>query len=79
VLGGPTGTSSLVTSLSLAVKLIEGHINAMATNGVHWGTQSALTTALSHFLELETELELLGSECNTDLTKGLVDALLTQT
>jgi propanediol utilization protein len=39
----------------------------------------ALITALSHFLELETELELLGSGRNVHLTEGQLDALWTQT
>jgi hypothetical protein len=37
-----------------------------------------LATALSHFLELGAELELLGSRCNVDLTEDHVDALWTQ-
>jgi hypothetical protein len=37
-----------------------------------------LATALSHFLELGTELELLGSVCNADLMEDQVDALWTQ-
>jgi hypothetical protein len=37
-----------------------------------------LAAALSHFLELETELELLGSRCNADLNEDQVDALWTQ-
>jgi hypothetical protein len=37
-----------------------------------------LATALSHILELETELELLGSGHNTNPTEDQVDALLTQ-
>jgi hypothetical protein len=38
-----------------------------------------LTVALSYFPELETELELLWSKCNTDLTEGQLDAIWTQT
>jgi hypothetical protein len=37
-----------------------------------------LVTALSHFLELKSELELLGSRCNVDLTKDHADALWPQ-
>jgi hypothetical protein len=33
-----------------------------------------LVAALSHFPELDTELELLGSRRNGDLTKDQVDA-----
>jgi hypothetical protein len=53
-------TSSLAVALSPVIEMLEGHIDAAATNGVCWGTQSALATALSHFPELGTELELLG-------------------
>jgi hypothetical protein len=41
----------------------------VATSGVHWG-RLALTAGLLHFLELEPEVELLGSEYNADLTGG---------
>jgi hypothetical protein len=43
------------------------------------GGRLALTTTLSHFLELETEFELLGSGHNVDLTEGRLDALWAQT
>jgi hypothetical protein len=56
------------------VYLIEGRINAVANNRVHWGAQLALTTSLCHFHELEPELELLGSGYNVDLTEGQLDA-----
>jgi hypothetical protein len=42
------------------------------------GTRSALATALLHFSELGTELELLGSGRNMNLTKDQVDAFWTQ-
>jgi hypothetical protein len=71
-------SSSLATSLSLTAGLLEGCIDAVAANGVHWGTQSALATALSHFSESGAELELLGSGHNADLTEDQVDALWTQ-
>jgi hypothetical protein len=38
--------------------LIEDCVDAAATNGVHWG--GVLTVALSHFPELEPELDSLG-------------------
>jgi hypothetical protein len=60
--------SSLVAYLSMAAELLEGWVNAAAANEVHWGTQLALVATLSHFLELETDLELLGSGRNVDLT-----------
>jgi hypothetical protein len=34
-----------------------------------------LVATLSHFLELKSEMEFLGSRCNADLTKDQVDAL----
>jgi hypothetical protein len=74
VLDNADGSSSLAASLSMAVELLEDWVDAMATNGVRWGTQSALVAALSHFPELDTELELLGSRRNGDLTKDQVDA-----
>jgi hypothetical protein len=60
VLYGADELSFLVASLSTAVELLEGHINAVAANRVCWGTRSALVAALSHLLELEAELEVLG-------------------
>jgi hypothetical protein len=38
-----------------------------------------LATVISHFLELEAELELIGSGCNAHLMEDLVDALWAQT
>jgi hypothetical protein len=52
-------TSSFVAALSLAMELHEDRIDAVAANGIHRGTLSMLTAALSHFTELGTELELL--------------------
>jgi hypothetical protein len=78
VLEQADGPSSLVASLSSAAGLLEGCIDAIAANGVHWGTQSALATALSHFSESGAELELPGSEHNADLTEDRVVAIWTQ-
>jgi hypothetical protein len=50
------------------VELVQGWIDAVAANWVWWGTWSALVAALSHFLELKSELELLGSGPNANLT-----------
>jgi hypothetical protein len=61
--------------MSTAVELLEGCNDAATTNGVHWGSRSVLVVAVSHFLELKTELELLGSRCNADLTEDKADAL----
>jgi hypothetical protein len=71
------GPSSLVASLSTTVELLEGWIDTVATNGVRWGTQSMLVATLLHFLELKSELELLRSKRNTDLTPDQADALWT--
>jgi hypothetical protein len=75
VLESPDETSSLAMSLSSAVEQIKDCIVAMATNGVCWGTRSMLVATLSHFPELGTKLELLGSGCSVDLMEGQVDAL----
>jgi hypothetical protein len=63
--------------LSSTAEQIEGRVDAAATNGVNWGSWLALTTVLSHFPELELELELLGSGYNADLTKDEMEALWT--
>jgi hypothetical protein len=75
VLDQAEGPSSLAASLSTAVELLEGWVNATAVNGVCWGTRSALVTALSHFPELEAELELHRSVCNAAMLEDLVDVL----
>jgi hypothetical protein len=75
VLGNVDGLSSLAASLSMVAELLEGRIDTMAANGVRWGTQSALVVALSHFPELKSELELLESRRNADLTDDQFDAL----
>jgi hypothetical protein len=43
------------------------------------GGRLALTTSLSHFPELEVELELLEHDYNADLMSGEMEALCTQT
>jgi hypothetical protein len=45
--------------LSSTADLIEDCVDAAATNGVHWGG-GVLTVALSHFPEIEPELDSLG-------------------
>jgi hypothetical protein len=65
--------SSLATSLSTAVELLEYHVDAAAANEVCWGTQSSLVATLSHFSELGAELGLLGSRNNMDLPEDQVD------
>jgi hypothetical protein len=68
------GSSSLTASMFMVVQLFDGRINAAATNGVHWGSCSTFVATVSHFLELKSELELLRSEHNTDVTKDEANA-----
>jgi hypothetical protein len=75
VLGSADGPSSLATSMSTVAELLERRIDAMAANGVHWGSCSVLVAAMLHFPELKTKLEVLGSRRNVDLTKDEADAL----
>jgi hypothetical protein len=49
------------------VTLIEVQIDATAANGDHWVAYSMLVAALSNFLELKSELDLLGSGRSADL------------
>jgi hypothetical protein len=79
VLKGSDETSSLAASLPSVADLIEGRIDATVPNGVHWGAQLALTTALSHFTKLKPDLELLGPGHNADVMEGQLDALCTWT
>jgi hypothetical protein len=62
VLGNADGSSSLAACLSMVAELLEGRIDITVANGVHQGTRSVLVAALSHFPELKSELDLLGSE-----------------
>jgi hypothetical protein len=78
VLDNIDGLSSLAASLSMVVELLDGQIDTTTTNGVCWGTRSTLVAAMSHFLELKSELQLLGSGCNVDLTEDQADALWTR-
>jgi hypothetical protein len=75
VLGDTGRSSSLAASLAKAVEDVENWINTATTNGVQWGTRSALVVVLSHFPELEPELELLGSGRDADLSNNWADAL----
>jgi hypothetical protein len=75
VLDNADGPSSLAASLSIVAEFLEGQVDATTANGVHWGTRLALDAALSHFPELEAELELLGSRRNVALMEDRVDAL----
>jgi hypothetical protein len=58
-----------------AAELLEGQIDAAAANEVHWGSCFALVATISHFLELMTKLEVLGSGCSADCTEDKADAL----
>jgi hypothetical protein len=69
VLDNTDGPSSLAVSMSMVVELFEGRINTAAANGVHRGSRSMLVATMLHFLELRSELELLGFGRNVDLTE----------
>jgi hypothetical protein len=70
--------SSLAVPLSMVVELLEVRIDPTAANRVRWGIRSVLTAVLSHFSELQSELELLRFRHNEDLTEDQGDALWTQ-
>jgi hypothetical protein len=55
--------------MSTVVERLEGRIDAATTNGVYWGSCSALVATVSHFLELDADLEVLGSIRNSRLTE----------
>jgi hypothetical protein len=74
VLGEVNVPSSLAVSLSM-VESLKDRIDIATTNGVHWRTHSTLVAALSHFLELKSELELFGSGWNADQADNQADAL----
>jgi hypothetical protein len=75
VLGDVDILSLLAASLSMVVEMLEAQIDIAGANGVRYGTRSALVATLSHFLELQTELELLRSGRIVDLTEDQADAL----
>jgi hypothetical protein len=75
VLDSTDGPSFLVASMATVAELLEGRIDVAAANGVRWESRSTLVTAVSHFLELKTELEVLGSRHNVDLTEDEADAM----
>jgi hypothetical protein len=70
---------SLAVVLFSTVNPIEGCVDAAATNRVHLGAWLALTTVLSHFPELELELELLGFGYNADLMKDEMEVFFIST
>jgi hypothetical protein len=77
VLDVADGLSSLTVSLSTAVEQLEGQVDAVANNGVHFGNQSTFVAILSHFLELDAVLELFGYRLNVNLTEDQVDTFWT--
>jgi hypothetical protein len=42
--------SSMAAFVSTVVELLKGQINTAATNGVRWGSHSALVAIVPHFL-----------------------------
>jgi hypothetical protein len=75
VLGDANVSSLLAMSLSAVAERLEGWIDAGATNRVHWGSCSAFVTAVSHFPELATDLEVPGYGRNAGIGEDEVDAL----
>jgi hypothetical protein len=62
-------------ALSSIIEQIEGRVDAVAANGVHCRAWLALIAVLSHFPELELELELLRFGYNADLMKDEMEDL----
>ena len=75
VLGASQGPSSLPAALESVADAVENRLDAAATNGVRWGTRSSLVVTLSHFPELEAELELLGSGRDAETSEAELDRL----
>jgi hypothetical protein len=75
VLDDVGGSSLMAASMSVVTEHLEGRIDAAAANGVRWGSRSTLVVAVSHFLELDTDLEVLGSRHDTGLIEDEVNAL----
>jgi hypothetical protein len=74
-LGNVDGLSSLATSMSVVADWLMGRIGAATANVVCWGSCSAFFATMSHFLELDADLEVLGSRHNAGLMEVEVDAL----
>jgi hypothetical protein len=75
VLGSVDESSYLEASMSTAAELLEGRIDTVKANGVHWGSRSMLVATVSHFVELKTELDVLESGRSANLTEDKADAL----
>jgi hypothetical protein len=74
VLDDADGPSSLAASMSAVAEQLKSWIDGVAANGVHLGSHSALVAAMSHFLELDVDLEVLRSGHNVGLIEDEVDA-----
>jgi hypothetical protein len=75
VLGNVDRSSLLATSMCMVGERLEGWIDAAATNGLCWGSRSALVAIVLHFPKLYVDLEELGSGCNAGLAEDEVYAL----
>jgi hypothetical protein len=75
VLDSTDGPSFLAASMATVAELLEGQIDVASANRVRWGSHSTLVAAVSHFLELKTELEVLGSGHSVDLIEDEADAM----
>jgi hypothetical protein len=73
VLDDADGPSSLVASMLAVAEQLESWIDATTANGVRWGSRSALVATVSHFPELDIELEVLRSRRSTRLTEDEVE------
>jgi hypothetical protein len=83
VLREPNGVPPLVVALSPSSLSLSGpsemQVRAVTLNRVWWGVRLVLTAVLSHFLELEVELDLLGFGYNADLSCDEMETLWTWT
>jgi hypothetical protein len=75
VLGDVSRSSLMGESMSAVMEQLEGQIDGVLANGVHWGSHSALVAMVSHFTELDADLEVLGSGCNAGLIEDEVNDL----
>jgi hypothetical protein len=64
--------SGLGAQECLQQRWLEGWIVTAAANGVQWGSHSALVAAVLNFLELDTDLEVLGFRRNMGLIEDKV-------
>jgi hypothetical protein len=78
VMGDVDRTALLATSMSAVAELHEGWIDAAVSNAVRWGSHLVLVITVSHFLELDTNQEVLGAGRNRGLTEGEADTLWSQ-